>query len=127
MPTYTEPVRPLEFLITEGEGAISRKIDTVASGAGVLVPGRVMARRTSDSKLVPYDGASGTAGVNVAVSILAYDVDATSADQTVLTIAYHAEVMAETQPGGVSWGSNSAPNIAAGKTALENQKIFVRA
>lgn len=126
MPTYNEPVRPLEFLITEGDGAISRKADVVASGSGVLVAGRVMARRTSDQKLVPYDNASATAGVSTAVSIIAYDVDATSADVTVTTIAYHAEVQSEAQPGGVSWGSNDAAGIAAGKVDLEAQKIFVR-
>lgn len=46
MTTTTEPYRPSESILSEGPGSISREAITVAAGAGALVAGTVLGKRT---------------------------------------------------------------------------------
>ena len=55
MATYTEPARPLEFLVSEGNGQISRDQIVLVSGAGALVAGRVLGKVTASGKYKAYD------------------------------------------------------------------------
>lgn len=94
MTTYTEPVRPLEFLISEAEGQRSRDQATLTASQGALLAGTVMAKVTATGNLVPYDDdANGTtAGVGIAVGILCYPAENVAATQIVSIIARDAEV-----------------------------------
>jgi len=46
MATYNEPVRPLEFLISEANGQLSREQVTLAASQGALVAGTVLGKKT---------------------------------------------------------------------------------
>lgn len=95
MPTvFNEGRRPGEFLLTEGNGQISREAGVVASGSGVIAPGTVLGRLTADGKLVPSP-ATGSDGSQTAVAVALYGCDATSADQNIAIIARDAEVKAD--------------------------------
>lgn len=122
MATYTEPVRPLEFLVSEGNGQISRDQIVVVSGAGVLKAGTVLGKITSGGKFRTYDNSAAT-GIEVAAGVLAYDVDASAADQPAVMIARLAEVKA----GALSWGTNDGTGITAGTADLQAKLIFTRA
>jgi hypothetical protein len=123
MPTFNEPVRALEFLITEANGSISRDQVTIAAAAPAMVAGTVVAQITSGGQWTLYDNASGTAGVNVAAGILAYDVPDSAGTQTATIIRRHAEVKA----GLLNWGTNDGAGITAGTADLATHEILVRA
>ena len=91
MPTFTEPFRPYEVLISEAPGTLSRESVTVVSGQGALSPGQVMAKITASGKYVKYDNV-GSDGSEVAAAILLQAVDATSADADVVAVVRLAEV-----------------------------------
>lgn len=122
MATYNEPSRPLDFLLAEGPGQISREQVTLAASQGALVPGAVLAKTTSNSQYVVYDNGSGTAGINVADAILAYAADNSGSTQTVTVI----ERIAEVDSNLLGWGANDANGITAGKADLLAKNIKVR-
>jgi hypothetical protein len=88
----TETARNLAFLLTELPGTLSRDTITVASGSGKLKAGTALAKVTATSKYVPAV-ATGADGSQTAIAVLAYGVDATSADITdAVIIGNDAEV-----------------------------------
>jgi hypothetical protein len=61
MPTYTEPKRPLEFLLNEMPGALSREQVTLNPIAAALPPGAVLAQQTIAGSAASVTGSiSGT-------------------------------------------------------------------
>ena len=80
-----------EFLISEGEGEISRDSVTIASGQGVLEAGAVLGKITASGKFAAYNNAA-TNGTEVAVAVLYSKVDATSADVKGVAVTRLAEV-----------------------------------
>ena len=94
MDNRTEGARDLEFLLSEGNGKISREVVTIKSGAGKLAPGTVLGALTTGGKYVPSAHAevTGSEGAEVAKAVLAYGVDATSADVSAVVIRRDAEV-----------------------------------
>lgn len=89
-----EGPRALAFLLSEGNGQISREVVTIASGAGVLEPGTLLGQITASKK---YSGSPnalvvGKEGAETATAVLAYGVDATSADVEAVIIKRVAEV-----------------------------------
>lgn len=87
----TEGKHTGEFLISEGNGYISRKQDVLAPTTVALKDGTVLGRLTAGSKLVPYaNGASD--GSQTAVAILYGNAPISTADRDVTTIARFAEV-----------------------------------
>lgn len=91
--SYTEAYHTGAFLISEGDGKISRENATVASGQN-LAAGTVVMDNGS-GKLVAHDGLLDTAGdvITAAKGILYAAVDASSGDVTNCTyIARLAEV-----------------------------------
>lgn len=121
MATYTEPVRALEFLVSEGNGQISRDQIVLVSGAGALKAGRVLGKVTASGKFKAYDNGASD-GTEVAAGVLAYDVDATSGDQPAVMFARLAEVKA----AGLGWGSNDNTGKTAGLADLAAKLIFAR-
>ena len=88
----TEKNRAGEFVLSEGNGRISRDVAIIAAGAA-LGAGTVLGQITANSKLAAYDPAA-TDGTETAVAILYADVDAESADAEGVIIARSAEVKA---------------------------------
>lgn len=89
-----EGPRALAFLLSEGNGQISREVVIIASGAGVLEPGTLLGQITASKK---YSGSPnalvvGKEGAETASAVLAYGVDATSADVEAVIIKRVAEV-----------------------------------
>ena len=94
METKTEGLHPLEFVLSEGNGAISRQSVVIRTGSGVLVPGTVLGQVTADEKFTasPDAETGGIEGAETAVAILAYGVDATDGDVQAVVIDKDAEV-----------------------------------
>jgi hypothetical protein len=92
--TKTEGVRPLAFVLTEGNGNISREIVTIKSGAGKLAAGTVLGQITTGGKWVISANATvtGSEGAEAAKGVLAYPVDATDADVQAVIVRRLAEV-----------------------------------
>lgn len=92
--TKTEGARNLAFVLSEGNGKISRDVVTIASGAGKLEAGTVLGRITASENYVASPAAEvvGKEGAEAAMAVLAYRVDATSEDVEAVVIARHAEV-----------------------------------
>lgn len=87
----TQGDRALAFLLSEAAGARSRDNITVASGAGVLPAGMVLGQVTASEKYVACNPTNSD-GSEVAVAVLGYGVDATSADVEIMGITSDAEV-----------------------------------
>lgn len=94
MDNKVEGPRDLAFVLSEGNGKISREVVTIKSGAGKLNPGTVLGAITSGGKYVPSPNAEveGSEGAEAAKAVLAYGVDATSADVQAVVIRRFAEV-----------------------------------
>lgn len=121
--TLTSPVYVSDWLKYEAGSYYSRGTGTVASGAGVLVSGTVLARVTATGKFVPA-AASGADGSQTATAILVAPVDATSADAACVVVENHALV----SHAGLTWGStiNDATKRAAAIAQLRTVGIKVR-
>lgn len=91
MTVFTQTPWSLEALLTESPGYISRSTVTIASGAGVVQPGSVVAKLTASGKYVMAK-ATGSDGSQTAVGVTGYKVDATSADATVVIFDFGYEV-----------------------------------
>ncbi len=91
MVTAIENPRALAFILSESGGYLSRDTVTIASGAGKLNAGTVLGKLTSGGKYVvsPDTGADGS---QVAIAVLPYPGDPTSADVAAVVIANDAEV-----------------------------------
>jgi hypothetical protein len=88
--SLTEGTRAGEFVISEGNGAISREEVTLITGQN-LAAGTLLGKITTGGKYTAYD--NGASDGSQAVAGILYDnVDATDADKTVVIIARDAEV-----------------------------------
>jgi hypothetical protein len=92
--TKTQGPRALAFVLSEGNGMISREVVTIASGAGVLDPGTVLGQITASKKYIASPAAEvvGKEGAETGSAVLAYGVDAGSADVEAVVIKRQAEV-----------------------------------
>lgn len=94
MENATMQTRNLSFLLSEGSGRISRAQATIPSGTGKVAAGTVIGELTAAAgSFVPSPDAEtvGSEGAEIAKAILAYSVDATSADVEVTIIDRDAE------------------------------------
>ncbi|MEP3049424.1 MAG: head decoration protein [Roseibium sp.] len=94
MDMKTEQARDLAFVLTEANGNRSRDTVTILSGEGKLEPGTVLGMVTASEKYVVSPNASvgGKEGAEAATAVLAYGVDATSADVEAIVVSDDAEV-----------------------------------
>jgi hypothetical protein len=90
MTTLTEGQHSLEFVVSEANGARSRKIGTLITGQN-LAAGTVLGVITASGKYTQFDQDAAT-GEEAAAGVLAYACDATSADASCVIIARDAEV-----------------------------------
>lgn len=115
MTTLTEGKHAGEFLVSEGNGWISREAVTIVSGQN-LVAGTVLGKITASGKYKAYSNAAAD-GSEVAAGILFDNVDASGGDVAgAVMIARHAEVNGDELTG----------NDANGTTDLAALAIIVR-
>lgn len=88
--SQTEGTRAGEFLLSEGNGAISRESVTIVTGQD-LVAGTVVGKITASGKYAAYSDVAAD-GTQTAAGVLYGNVDATAADKTAVIIARYAEV-----------------------------------
>ncbi|MDR2366437.1 MAG: head decoration protein [Zoogloeaceae bacterium] len=81
-----------EFLLSEGNGEISREEVLIKSGA-VYSAGQVLGIVTATGKYAAYDNSDSTTGLGVAAGVLYAPVDAADADQKATVIVRLAEVV----------------------------------
>lgn len=93
MTILTEGRHVGEFILSEGDAGYSRDNAIVASGAGVITPGTILAKVTASGKYVPSP-ATGSDGSQTAIAVAIGGCDATSADAKVAVISRAAQVKA---------------------------------
>lgn len=81
-----------EFLLSEGNGTISREEVTIAAAAGALSAGTVVGKITASGKFVAYNNAAAD-GSEVAAGVLYANVADSAADQKAVIYARQAEVI----------------------------------
>jgi hypothetical protein len=81
-----------EFLLSEGNGNISREQVVLSSTAAALVAGTVLGKITASGKYVAYDEAGTDDGRRVAAGILYTNAPDSASDQNVVAIVRYAEV-----------------------------------
>lgn len=95
---FTEGRHTAEFLITEGNGTISREQGKLDASAAALEPGTVLGKVTATGDLIAYSNAASD-GSQTAVGILYARATDLTVDQRVTYIARHAEVKASALTG----------------------------
>ncbi len=106
--SLTEGKRAGEFLLSEGNGKISRETIILVAGQN-LEAGTVLGKITASGKYAAYaDGAAD--GTETAVAILYDNVDATAGDVDAVVIARYAEVSAALLTGS---DANGVLDLAA--------------
>lgn len=121
MSTLTEGKYTGEFLISEGNGAISRAIVTVLSGED-LVAGTVLGKVTASGKYVQLAPAA-TDGSKAAAGILYGATDASGGDTEGVAILRLAEVHADE----ITWPDEITEGETATATAeLAALNIYIR-
>jgi hypothetical protein len=91
MTTFTEGLHTAEFLLSEGNGSISREQVTLAAAAAELAPGTLLGKITASGKYVAYSNAASD-GSEVAAGVLYAKAPDSAADQKIVIIARQAEV-----------------------------------
>jgi hypothetical protein len=121
MATQTESNYTAEFLLSEGNGSISREEVTIVSGQD-LKAGTVLGKITASGKMTAYDDDNGD-GSSAAVGILYADIDASAGDVKGTMVARLAEVITGKL---IFAGTNDAGDITAGKADLAALNIILR-
>lgn len=113
-----EGIHTGEFLLSEGNGTISREEVTVTLAGSALASGTVLAKLTSGGKYVPYNNTpeNPVTGSEVAFAILYTSLAAGTGDVQAVVIARNAEVI-ESKLTGID---------SAGKTDLAAKGIIFR-
>lgn len=114
MTVLTQGVLPLEFLVSEGNGQISREQVTVAIAGSVALPsGTVLGRVTASGKYVKYDDAGTDDGRRTAVAVLMTGLPGVNGDARAAVIARNAEVFGAMLNGGAGVDANGRADLAA--------------
>lgn len=93
MTVFTEGRHAGEFVLSEGNGSISREQVRLAPVATRLQAGTVMGRLTSNGNFAPYNNAA-TDGTQTAVAVLYADAPVSATTEQAVVIARAAEVAA---------------------------------
>jgi hypothetical protein len=90
MSVLNEGKHAAEFLLSEGNGTISRDEVTIAAAAGAIEPGTVLGKLANGKYVAYANGASD--GSEVAAGIALYAIPDSAADQKAVAIRRFAEV-----------------------------------
>lgn len=112
-----------DYVLSEASGTRSRDNIKIASGSGIVKPGRVLGKVTATGKFKPHDPAAAD-GSEVAAAINYARVDATDAD--VVTPGHVRDC--EVKAGCLSYhaATDTDPEKAAVHAALAANGIVVR-
>jgi hypothetical protein len=99
-----------EFLLSEGNGEISREQVIVAAAAGALVAGTVVGKITASGKYVAYNNAA-TDGSQAAAGVLYAAAPDLTVDQKAVIIARQAEVIGSKLAGLDNDGRNDLAGL----------------
>ncbi|SEP21512.1 Bacteriophage lambda head decoration protein D [Methylobacterium sp. ap11] len=112
-----------DWLKAEDGSYRSRDTAIIASGAGKLASGTVLAKVAATGKHVPA-AAAGSDGSQTAVAVLLFPVDATSADAKAVIVSRYAIA----SHAGLTYGAtiNDATKRAAANAQLNAVGIIVR-
>lgn len=123
MATLESPLYASDWLKYEAGSYYSRDTAIIASGAGKLKTGTVLAKVTASGKYVPA-AATGSDGTQTAVAVLFTAVDATSGDAKAVIVSRHAIA----SHAGLIYGTtiNDATKRAAANGQLAAVGILVR-
>ena len=112
-----------DYVLSEAAGTRSRDNIKIASGSGIVKPGRVLGKISASGKFKPHDPAADD-GSEVAAAINYSQVDATAAD--VVTPAHMRDC--EVKAGCLSYAAatDTAPEKAVVHAALAANGIIVR-
>lgn len=91
MTTLIEGKYTAEFLLSEGNGTISRDVVTIAAAAGAMVAGTVLGKITASGKYAAYDNTHSD-GTEVAAGVLYRAVPDVAVDQAAIAIVRESEV-----------------------------------
>lgn len=116
----TETTHSAGFLLSEGNGNISRDVVTLVSGENV-VAGTVLGKITATGKYAAYDQNAGD-GTETAAAIALNACDATGGDTDCTVISRSAEVIGDE----LEWGDNCPTEATAGVADLAGVGIIVR-
>jgi uncharacterized protein YbjT (DUF2867 family) len=87
-----------EFLLSEGNGTISRDQIVIAAAAGAMVPGTLIGKITASGKWAAYNNANAD-GTEVARGVLYAGVPDIAVDQPAVAIVREAEVQSDRLTG----------------------------
>ncbi len=102
----------------EGKNRFSRDTEILASGSGKQIVGAVLGKVTSSGKFKPLAPAASDGTQNAAAILLQY-VDATSADQDVVTLKRRAQVVLQALVWPVGITDNQKKAALAQLNALD--------
>lgn len=105
-----------EFLLSEGNGSISREQGVLDSSSPALAAGTLLGKVTATGRLLAYNASNVPIGINVAVGVLYANAAASTTHQKVTYIARQAEVA----------GVGLTGNDATGTTNLAALGIVIR-
>lgn len=94
MAVTTETLGTGAFLMSEGNGYISREEVTIATAAGALKAGTVLGIITASGKYTVYDN-DATDGSQTAAGVLFADCDASGGDKKATIVRRYAEVFSD--------------------------------
>lgn len=94
-----------EFLLSEGNGTISRDQVTIAAAAGAMDAGTVLGKITASGKYAAYDNGASD-GTEVAAGVLYAKAPDMAADQKAVAIVRNAELL------GAALTGNDANGVA---------------
>jgi hypothetical protein len=120
MSSLTEVKHPAEFVVSLGNGGISKETITVKSGEN-LGAGAVLGKITVGGKYVHCDP-DASDGSETAVAVLYEACDASAGDTKSVIVARYAEVNADR----IDFGAMDSGQTATAKTQLATATIFVR-
>lgn len=95
---FTEGKHTAEFLLSEGNGSISREQVTIAAAAGALAAGTVLGKITATGKYAAYNNGASD-GTEVAAGILWAAAPDLATDQKAAAIVRDAEVVGSVLTG----------------------------
>lgn len=95
---FNEGKHTAEFMLSEGNGTISREQVVIAAAAGALVAGTVLGKITASGKYVAYSNAASD-GTEVAAGILWADAPDLITDQKAAALVRSAEVVGSVLTG----------------------------
>lgn len=134
MTILQEPIRAGEFLLSEGNGSISRERIVVNAGAGKLAAGTVMAQRSSANSGTPTAGGGNTG--NGTMGTVTVGNDAITGTYTVTITAEdanggsfqvtnpHGEVVGEGEVGVAFSGGGISFTLADGAEDFDEGDVF---